>query len=46
MKNINKLKVIIPIILLAVVGLGAFTMLPANSLTMDVNPSIEIKTTG
>lgn len=44
MRNINKLKVIIPIILLAVVGLGAFAMLPSNSLTMDVNPSIEIKT--
>lgn len=43
MNTKKKIMIIIPMLLL-VIGLGAFTMLPANSLTMDVNPSIEIET--
>ena len=40
----RRLTIIIPVVLIAVVGFGAFMMLPSNSLTMDVNPSIEIET--
>lgn len=40
----RKLTIILPVILVAVIGFGAFMMLPSNSLTMDVNPSIEIET--
>ncbi len=38
------LTIILTVVLIAVVGLGLFVMLPSNSLTMDVNPSIEIET--
>ena len=37
------LTIILTVVLIAVVGLGLFVMLPSNSLTMDVNPSIELR---
>jgi len=40
----KKLMIVLPVVLVAVISLGAYTLLPSNSLTMDVNPSIEIET--